>query len=88
MPKFITKTKYLTEYALACGYLECNKGFRLSGRFDIWLERDSACYHVRGHDNRLHVRLFWESFTSLVAARKEFRQRLADYGCERKIPKA
>lgn len=86
MPKFLTKTKHLTDYALSCGYLECNKGFRLCARFDIWLERDSACYHVRGHDTRLNNRLFWDSFDTLSEARKAFHKRLREWHCQRKIP--
>lgn len=87
MPKFLTKRKFLTEYALACGYMEVSENYGNSQVINIRLERDSACYHIQGWQPGNH-RLFWHSFEhgELEKARSYFMNKLKEYGLKRKIP--
>jgi len=85
MPKFVTAKGWLTEYALACGYIEVSKGYSTACRVRACMERDSACYHVKASSTDHGLEL-WESFETLPEARKAFGQVLRDYGLQRKIP--
>ena len=55
-PIFYTATGLLTNYALACGYVETKNGYRL--------EKD-GCYHVKGNG-------IWTTASTLTEARKKF----------------
>lgn len=70
--KFLTKDKWLTYYALACGYIE--------------ISNDSSTRFYMEH-NVFHVRAFcfWESFNSIVDARKCFKNKLKKSGLKRVI---
>jgi len=69
MNQFKTKTGLLTPYALACGYIE---QFEHEGnQVTLWNEV-GPCFHVRQHDFKDHVRVFWDSFQTLGQARKRF----------------
>lgn len=62
----------LTQYALACGYIQRVEA-TVNGRnirVDLWHE--GACYHARAHDFTESVRLAWESDESLVKAREHW----------------
>lgn len=76
--KFYTQSGCLTAYGLRCGYIECNtdKGNPIS----ITLREEHGVLHVQGHNHDEGKRLFWECFSSLKAARKEFKKRLKEYG--------
>lgn len=85
-PKFVTANKWLTQYALACGYLEVSKGYNTPGcRLRACMEMDSACYHVKVSSDE-HGRELWDTYDSLPEARKAFCKVLRDYGLQRKIP--
>jgi hypothetical protein len=58
--QFHLKSGELTEYALACGYVQ------LYGEFRLY--RD-GCYHVAHPDTG-----FWETFSSLTEARQTARR--------------
>lgn len=63
--KFYTKKNRLTEYGLACGYIEKKKQHGISTT--LWSE--CHIYHVRQHDYKTGKRIFWESFDSIKEAR-------------------
>ena len=64
-PKFRTARGRLTPYSFACGYVE-RKG---SGDNRAVLEQEHGVYHVKGFQNGAH---FWETFNTLIQARKFF----------------
>lgn len=65
-PRFYTKDGWLTPYALACGYIE-QKDY---GPIRITLFQDGGCYHVQAYDHDQKIRHFWESFRTLMEARR------------------
>jgi len=72
---FYTKTGKLSEYALACGYIE---SVELNGVI-LTLEKDSACIHIKGYNNNIRDREFWDSYDTLTEARKEYTKRINQY---------
>lgn len=85
-PKFVTAKGWLTEYALACGYIEVSKGYNTPGcPLRAYMEKDSACYHVKVYDSRTGGR-DWESYETLPEARKAFSEALRLNGLQRRIP--
>jgi hypothetical protein len=87
MPKFTTKKKYLTAYALNCGYVEHNEGFRKSSPYDIWLEHNGGTgYDVSVYEHRRGMRRMWETYETLKEAKKAFHDTLRQYKCLRHIP--
>ena len=69
MLNLMTKAGYVSAYGLACGYIE--QAMFSDVRLRLWYEH--GCYHVRAHDFAEHGRLFWDSFSTVKAARKRFR---------------
>ena len=75
--KFNLKNGDLTDYALACGYLQVwnsegtNKYY--SGKYSVMLERTEGCrgYHIRVRKN-MELTFSWETFDNLTDARKAF----------------
>jgi len=62
----------LTQYALACGYIQRVEA-TVAGRnirIDLWHE--GACYHARAHDFTESGRLSWVSEESLTDARAQW----------------
>lgn len=64
----------LTEYGLACGYIETRSTDRTAYRqSDLYTElyQEGPAFHVRQFDRRSGVcrRVFWTSFAGLGAAR-------------------
>lgn len=61
----------LNRYTLSCGFVQ-----RITSpaniQLSLWLEH--GIYHVRCHNFESHIRLFWESFHTLTAARTRFSQ--------------
>ena len=72
MPAFYTKRGDLTAYALACGYVETKSRGEKIAR--LWAEH--GVFHVRTHDHGRGVRLVWEAFHKLGAARACYRAQL------------
>lgn len=70
MSKFRNAKGRLTRYALGCGYVE-RKDIG-SQSVTMWHEGGPAI-HVRQHDGN-HGRVFWDTFTTLAAARKRYDQ--------------
>lgn len=68
MTKYYTKAGRLTPYALSCGYVEQEEHNNI--QTTLWLSH--GAYHVRQHDYGGRGRITWESFRSLVAARKRY----------------
>lgn len=86
MPKFVTSNNWLTEYALACGYMEVSKGYSTPGcRLRASMQRDGIVYHVKVHSTE-HGRIGWETFDLLSEVRKAFSETLRLNGLQRKIP--
>ena len=85
-PKFYTKKGWLTPYALACGYIEINRGGNIAeARFRLTLELDSGVYHVRMYDHLEHCRIAWDCFEYLNDARRAFSKLAREYSLTRKI---
>lgn len=80
--KFITKTGWLTQYALACGYIETNEGWK--EKRIACLEKDSACFHVKAYDEN-ESRNYWESFDNYGDAKKAFIACLKEQNTKRHI---
>ncbi len=68
-PKFRLKNGELSAYALLCGYLQKQE----INNVETTLYHE-GCFHVRSHNFVEHKRIKWESFNSLVEARKEYRK--------------
>lgn len=96
-PKFFTSRGWLTDYALACGYIETqaekvtNTGTLEHPNFkgisvDMWLY--SGVYHIRVHNFTEGKRVLWECEDTLPEARKFFTQCLKAHNLTRKINKA
>ncbi len=68
--------KWLTPYALCCGYLESISFQKEIPSFqDIILtlgHNSGIGYDVRAYNHSTHTRLYWETFTKLSEARKQF----------------
>lgn len=80
--RFYTKTGWLSPYALACGYIECQRVIHTlpgGGHEDVrvTLERDSACIHIKASGRYTRI---WESFDTLTEARKFFKKTLRELG--------
>lgn len=84
-PKFYTKDKWLTDYALSCGYLEVNEGYNGDSLYRLSLEKEASVYHVKLF-NSDNGRIFWDSFEKLPEARKRFKRALKVYLLTRKLP--
>ena len=69
--KWRTKAGDLTHYALACGYIQ--RFEQDAKRVTLWHE-GGPVYHVRAHDFTSGQRITWETFETLTAARKYWRQ--------------
>jgi hypothetical protein len=93
-PKFITRRRWLTSYALACGYVETqaqdviNKGTLEWPDFkgvsvSMWL--DCGVYHIRVHNHTEGQRVLWECKDTLPEARKFFSQCLKAHKLSRKM---
>lgn len=65
----------LSAYGLACGYVEKQEKNNIQTTF--YKEHDM--FHVKTYDFNNHIRLAWESFESLTAARKNYKQQIKDY---------
>lgn len=60
-----------TAYALACGYVaQCESN---GNRLTLWHE-GGPCFHVRQHNHVTGERVFWESFPTITAAKKRYRE--------------
>jgi len=66
--KFYNVAGWLTPYALACGYRETGE----SSIADVSLWQELGVYHVRANDKKTRKIIFWESFSSVGAARRRF----------------
>lgn len=86
MPKFITSKKQLTVYALACGYLETNKGYDKGNEYRFTLGMEHTAYHVKGFNKDIG-RICWEVFDDINDARKYFMKTLKEYNQQREIPR-
>lgn len=67
-PKFRTTRGRLTAYAMACGYVAS----AWAGRVNVNLWQAHGTYHVRAHDHGNRRRVFWDSFSTLGAARRRY----------------
>lgn len=65
--RLMTKARKLTDFAFACGYVES----RQIGTIRIKLWKEHLVFHVRAHCSE-RGRLFWDSYSTLAAARKRF----------------
>jgi hypothetical protein len=80
----INKQKWLTPYALACGYIETVH----SKRYSLELSNNMGDgYDVRAYDSKEHKRLCWESFYTLTEARKYFSRICKQLNVKRRLPK-
>lgn len=72
---FYNASGELTSYGLSCGYIQRRefKGINIT----LWKEHN--CYHVRGHDHNTGMRLFWNTYTTLTPARKDYNQAIKLY---------
>lgn len=85
-PKFYTKKGWLTAYALACGYIEINRGGNIEKvRFKLTLILDGGVYHVTLYDHFWHHRIEGACFDYLDDARKRFSKLARDYSLTREI---
>ena len=81
-PKFVTSRGWLTVYALSCGYIETNKGWKEERKVSMWHE--GACFHVR-KDYLVHgAPTRWQCFGTLSEARKAFKIALLQINAKRK----
>lgn len=79
--KFITKARWLTPYALACGYIETVD----SDRFSLTLRHSGGVgYHVKMHDHDEGRRICWDTYETLTVARKHFLELCRAYGLTRR----
>lgn len=84
--KFYTAKGYLTQYALACGYLDTNVDYNSNPEsVNISLSYEGFVYHVKGYDHKNKQRICWDSFDTLPEARKAFQQVLKENKQQRKI---
>lgn len=68
MQKFYTAKNRLTDYALACGYVER----KADGSCIVSLWKEHGVYHVRSYNHETGKRQYWESFNSLISARHHY----------------
>lgn len=76
-----TANGWLTEYALACGYVECATDGDMKV-MRMWHE-GGPLIHIRGHDHDTGQRLFWDVAETMSEARRVFRKRAKEYGMQR-----
>lgn len=69
LDKFHLKNGDLSAYAFACGYIQVHK----INEIETTLYHD-GCFHVRTNDFNEHKRIKWESYSSLVEARNEYKE--------------
>jgi len=92
-PKFFTSRGWLTNYSLACGYIETqaeevvNTGTTENPNFkgvnvSMWL--DSGVYNIRVHNFSEGKRLLWECKDNIIEARKFFLECLKAHNLTRK----
>lgn len=78
MPTFKTKSGLLTPYAFACGYIEEQQN-GVTG-IKVWLSHNSGIgYDVRAYNHLEHERLMWETYETLTAARKAYKDAVRKY---------
>ena len=83
--KFYTKRGYLTNHALACGYLETNLNYNNNDfNKQVTMSLDGV-YHVKAYDHNKHERITWECFDSLKDARKYFNKVCKQIGDKRRF---
>lgn len=82
-PKFHNTDGSLTEYALACGYVQA---VEVCDRYTVRLTKD-GCYHVKVSDKQLDLGLAaWETADTLGEARKLYRTAVGFYKSRKNIP--
>jgi hypothetical protein len=68
-PKYKTQRGTLTAYALACGY--CDNIFTKAGyKIELYQDAGTANYNIKVWDDNAGMRIYWECFDNLTAARK------------------
>ena len=84
--KFYTKDGYLTQYALACGYIETNLNYSNADfNIRVYMQLDGSVYHVKGYDHNKHISLGWECYESVKEARKAFNALCREINDKRKF---
>jgi hypothetical protein len=73
--RFYNAKGELTSYGLSCGYIQRHE---LNG-INITLWKEHNCYHVRGHNHNTSNRLFWNSYSTLTPARKDYNKAIRLY---------
>jgi hypothetical protein len=74
--QFYTASGRLSEYGLACGYVERHT----TGAVDTELYREHNCYHVRTFDgDKRPTRVAWSVADTLTEAHKHYRNHLRTY---------
>ena len=87
--KFLTTKKWLTDYALSCGYMEVTKGYTTPGcPIYVSLSKEHGAYKVAFIDRCMSGYNSVEWFRTLPAARKAFTENCRRGGLSRKIPEA
>lgn len=75
--KFYLKNGELNAYSFACGYIQWADYRAETNHHHARLELfQDGCFHVRLHDHENHGRIFWHSFDTLGAARRDFHKSL------------
>jgi hypothetical protein len=82
--KFVNKSGWLTQYALACGYMETNEGW--NDKRIACLEKDSACFHVKAYDENEKCN-YWQGFDKYGDAKKAYIACLKERNAKRTINK-
>ena len=82
--KFLTNDKWLSDYALSCGYIETNEGYT-EGLYRLSLEKEANIYHVKLFHTDIG-RVLWNSYDTLTEARKAFKRELSLHNLKRQIP--
>lgn len=75
--KFYTKSGYLTEYALYCGYVE--KASNTDSLCCILSHDGGIVFHVKLYDFKNQRRMDWEAFEKLTDARRLFEKLCKTY---------
>ena len=76
-PKFYNKQRWLTAYALTCGYVETAEGNN-NKSIRIYLHKEHNVYHVKVYF-KTFTDTHWLSFKNLTEARKQFSKFIRKY---------
>jgi hypothetical protein len=82
--KFVNKTGWLTQYALACGYIETNEGWNNKRIACLWKEH--GVFHVKAYDEN-EQQNYWYAFRLYGDAKKAYIACLKERNSKRTINK-